>query len=116
MILLGARWQQRLSDNELGEDAADGPNINCAGVFLPGENDLRSPVPSCGNIVGQYRVGRLQLLNVGSSQTEVANFEITVRIDQQVAGLEIPVVNAGRMDVFESTENLVQEELNVVVR
>lgn len=36
LILLGAGRQQRLADNELGEDAADGPDVDRTGVLLPG--------------------------------------------------------------------------------
>ena len=104
-----------MSKHELSNNAADGPDVDGAGVLLPGQDDLGRPVPSSGNVIGQDSVCRLQLLDVSSGKTEVADLQIAVRVDEQVARLEVPVVDAGRVDVLEPAKNLVKEKLHVVV-
>ena len=48
-------------------------------------------------------------------QPEVANFEIACCVHQQVAGLQVPMEDVGRVDVFEAPENLIEEVANVVI-
>jgi len=50
----------------------------CDVVFLPGQHDLWCTVVACG-----YITRHLRILN--TSQTEIANLEIAVLIDQNVA-------------------------------
>lgn len=87
--------EQRLALEHLGKDTSNTPDINFNIVLLPGEHDFRSSVVSRRDITGHLRV-----LNAG--QTEVANFQIAVLVNQDVAGLQVTVDNAGRVDVFQS--------------
>ena len=48
-------------------------------------------------------------------QPEVADFEIAGCVQQEVAGLQIPVEDVGRVDVLESPENLIEEVADVVI-
>ena len=50
-----------------------------------------------------------------ASQTKVTDLEITRGVQQQVARLQISVENIGRVDVLETTEDLVEEVADVVV-
>ena len=49
-------------------------------------------------------------------QPKVADFEVAVRVEQQVAGLQVPVEDAGGVDVFEAAQDLVHEVLAVLLR
>lgn len=87
--------EQRLALKHLGKDTSNTPNINFNIVLLPSEHDLGSSVISCRDVTGH-----LGVLNTG--QTKVANLQIAVLVDQNVAGLQVTVNNAGRVDVFQS--------------
>ena len=87
--------EQRLALEHLGEDTSNTPDINFNIVLLPSEHDLRSSVVSCRDVTSH-----LGVLNTG--QTEVANLQIAVLVDQNVAGLQVTVDNTSRMDVFQS--------------
>jgi hypothetical protein len=45
-------------------------------------------------------------------QTEIANLEVAVLVDKNVGRLEVTVNDSGRVDVLETTEDLVQEVLD----
>jgi hypothetical protein len=61
---------------------------------LPREHDLRSSVVSCRDISGH-----LWVLNAG--ETEVANLQVAVFVDEDVGGLKIAVNDTGGVDVFQ---------------
>lgn len=88
--------EQRLALQHLGKDAPSAPDINLDVVFLPGEHDLGSSVISGGNVTRHLRV-------LDSGEAKVANLEIAVLVDEDVAGLEIAVDDAGRMHVLETS-------------
>lgn len=44
--------EERLAREELGEDAADGPEVDGLGVLLPGEDDLGGTIPAGGDVLG----------------------------------------------------------------
>ena len=88
-------WEERLSLQHLRENASGTPNIYLDIVFLPCEHDLRGSVVSRRDITGH-----LGILNTG--QTEVADLQIAVLVDQDVAGLEIAMDNACGVDILES--------------
>lgn len=92
MVLSG---KERLALEHLGEDATSAPDIDFHVVFLPGEHDLGGSVVSGGDVASHLRV-------LDSSETEVANLEIAVLVDEDVAGLEVAVDDAGRVHVLET--------------
>lgn len=95
--------EERLALEHLGEDAARTPDIHFDVVFLPGEHDLGGSVVSGGNIAGHLGV-------LDSSESKVANLEIAVLVDEDVAGLEVTVNDAGRMHVLETPLRTSQSE------
>jgi hypothetical protein len=100
MVLAG---EKRLSIEHLGKDASSAPNVDLDVVFLPCEHDFGSAVVSCGDVASH-----LGILN--SSEAKIANLEIAVFVDQNVAGLEITVDDAGRVDILEAAlENKVSQ-------
>lgn len=50
-----------------------------------------------------------------SSQAKVANLELAVSVDKQIARLKITMEDIGRVDVFQATQNLVDKGLEVGV-
>lgn len=100
MVLAG---EERLALEHLGKDAAGTPNVHLDVVFLPCEHDFGGAVVSRGDVAGHLGV-------LDSGQAKVANLEIAVFVDENVAGLEITVDDAGRVHIFEAaleTEELV---------
>lgn len=89
-------WKQRLSFQHLREDTPCTPDINLHVVLLPCEHDLGGSVVARGDISGHLRI-----LNTG--QTEVADLQIAVLVDEDVAGLEITVDDAGGVDILQAT-------------
>jgi len=90
VVLAGEEW---LALQHLREDAACTPNVNLNVVLLPGEHDLGRAVVSGRDISGHLWV-------LDSREAEVANLEIAVLVDEDVARLEIAVNNASRVHVF----------------
>jgi hypothetical protein len=44
-------------------------------------------------------------------QAEITNLQVAVFVYQDVAGFEIAMYDAGRVDVFQATQNLIEEVL-----
>ena len=49
-----------------------------------------------------------------SCQTKIANFENTITVDKKIARLDISVQNRCAMQIFESAENLIDKDFDVV--
>lgn len=92
MILSG---EKRSTQEHLGEDTSRTPDIDFFIVPAPSEHDLGGAV-----IPGRNVTGHFVLLDTG--QTEVADFQIAVFVDEDVAWFEIAVDDPGRVDVFET--------------
>lgn len=107
--------KQRLSAQHLGQYAAHTPYVNGFCVFLEGQHDFRRTVPASRHVFRhESRVvvgGRCR-----TSQTEVADFQITVGVQQQVRRFQVSVQHVGRVHRFERSQRLVDEVLAVVVR
>ena len=85
-------------------------------VLCETEHNLRSSVPSCSNVLGlEASSDVVGLVAEATGKTKVANLQLTVGVDEQVAGLEIAVQDVGRVDVLETAEDLVDEGLEVGV-
>jgi hypothetical protein len=93
MVLSGEQW---LSFQHFGEDAARTPDVHLHIVLLPSEHDLGRTVVSCGDISGHLRI-------LNTSKTEIADFQVTVFVNQNVAGFQIPVYHTGRVNIFQTT-------------
>uniref|UniRef100_A0A0K8RI04 Putative mitogen-activated protein kinase n=1 Tax=Ixodes ricinus TaxID=34613 RepID=A0A0K8RI04_IXORI len=90
------------------------PDVDGLGVPLAVQHDLRRPVPPRRHILRQE--ARVVVLGVRHPrQAKVADLEVTSGVEEQVARLEIPVQNIGRMNVFEAPQDLVEEVADVVV-
>lgn len=97
MILSG---KQRLAFEHLCENTSRTPNINFHIVFLPSKHDLWCSVVSCRDISGHLRI-------LNTSETEIADLEIAVLVDKNVAGLEITMNNPCGVNIFQSTLEMI---------
>ena len=86
-------WKQWLSLQHLRKDAGCTPDIDFHIVFLPCEHDLGSAI-----IPGRDIACHLGVLNTGKAK--VADFQITVLVDEDVARLKIAMNDTGRVDIF----------------
>jgi hypothetical protein len=87
--------EQRLSLQHFCEDAACAPNVYLDVVLLPREHDLRCSVVPCGDVAGH-----LGVLYTGES--EIANLEIAVLVDENVTRLQITMDDTRRVHVFKT--------------
>lgn len=93
MVLSG---EERLALQHFGEDTACTPDINLHIVLLPSEHDLGGSVVTCGDITRH-----LGILN--TRQTEIADFQIAVLIDENVAGLEVSMDHTSGVNILQAT-------------
>jgi hypothetical protein len=87
--------EQRLSIEHFRKNATRAPDVNLHIVLLPREHDFRGTVVARGHITRHLGV-------LDSRETEIANLEIAVLIDQDVARLQVAVNNAGGVNIFQS--------------
>jgi hypothetical protein len=51
-----------------------------------------------------------------SRKTKVSNFDETIRVDEKIGRLQVTMEDISRVDVLESSQDLVREALDVIVR
>ena len=113
LFILGG--QERLAADELGQDAADTPNIDGSRVLSPGKNDFGRTIPPRGNIVSQSCILSHESFDICPCQSKVTNLQITVAVYQQIPWLQVAMNDATRVDVLETAQNLIQEELYMLI-
>ncbi len=87
--------EQGFAFQHLGEDASRAPDVDLHVVLLPREHNLRRA------IVPRRDVSRhLRVLDAG--EAEITNLEIAIFVDQNIAGLEVPMDHPGGMDILEA--------------
>lgn len=84
-------------------------------VRLEAEHDFRRSVPSRCNVFGHVSCVLFRVHTEASRQTEIANLELAVGVDEQVAGLQVTVEDVCGVYVLQTAENLVNEGLEVCV-
>lgn len=89
-------WEQGLALQHFCEDTAGTPDVHLNIVLLPREHDLGRSVVSSRDVAGHLRV-----LNTG--ETKVADFQVTILVDEDVRGLQITMHDSRRMHIFETT-------------
>lgn len=80
--------EQGLAIEHLGENAARTPDVDLDIVFLPRQHDFGGSVVSCRDVAGH-----LGVLDAGKA--EVANLQIAVLVDKNVARLKVSVDDTG---------------------
>lgn len=80
--------EHRSTQEHLAEDAPGTPDIDFLVVPPPGEHDLRGAVVPGGDVAGH-------LVLADAGKTEVADFQVAVLVDQDVARFEVAVDHTG---------------------
>ena len=101
-----------------------GSVINSGRAHVVGEtqHDLGGSVPPGGNVFGHETLVRTALCagtptrSVPSRKAEVADFELTVRINQEVTRLEVTMNNVSGVNVLETAKGLINKGLEMSVR
>lgn len=83
------------------------------GIALEAEHDLRCPIPPGRHVLCHVPSVLLRILREPSGQTEVADFEFAIGVDEQVSRFQVSVEDICRVDIFEATQDLVYERLEV---
>ena len=89
-------WEQWLALQHLSEYTSCTPDVHFHVIFLPCEHDLRRSV-----VPRRYVAGHLWVLY--TSKTEVTNLQVAVFVHQDVAGLQVAVDDARRVNVFQTS-------------
>jgi hypothetical protein len=84
-------------------------------VALEAQHDLWCSVPSRCNVLRHVARILIRVDAETSRQTEIANLELTVGINQQVARFEIAMQHICAVDVLKTTQNLIDEGLEMGV-
>lgn len=84
-------------------------------IALEAQHDLRRTIPSRSHILSHVSSIFLGVNREASSQAEIADFKLAVGVHEEIAWFEIAVEDIGAVDVFEATEDLVDEGLEVGV-
>ena len=82
---------------------------------MKAQHDLGCAIPSGGNIFRHVACVLFWVHREASCQTKITNFQLTVRVDQEIARLQVSMEDIGRVDVFETTQDLINEGLEVSV-
>lgn len=84
-------------------------------VALEREHNLWRTVPSCSYVFRHVPRILLGVDRETSCETEIANLQLAISIDEQISRLQITVKDIGRVNIFQSTQNLVDKGLEVGV-
>ena len=112
VILAG---EERLAAKHLGQNAADRPHVDGLGVLLESKHDFRCTIPASGDVFGHETLVVLGT-GGGTCETEIADLQIAIRVEEQVRRLEITVEDVGGVHSLKCAESLVDKVLAVVVR
>ena len=78
--------------DHFGQNTADRPNVDRLGVPFAVQHDFRSAIPTRGHVLRQEtRVIMVRVSDAG--QTEITDLQVTRRVQQQVAGFQVPMQN-----------------------
>ena len=91
--------------NQLSKDAADCPNINTKAILLLTQQNFWSSIPQSLDFMGKCFDGNSE----SSGQSKVSYFQISIFIDKQVLGFEIPVDDPSGVAKVDSIDQLEHE-------
>lgn len=89
-------WEQRLALEHFRKDAACTPDIDLNIVFLPCKHNLWRTVVAGGNVSSHLGV-------LYTGQAEVADLQIAILVDKDVARLQVTVNDTSGVNIFQTT-------------
>ena len=76
--------EDRFSEEHFCKDTSGGPDVNCGGVFFPGDHDFWGAVPPSRDVVGEYRRSALPvdviIRDLSTREAKVADLQVAVLI------------------------------------
>ena len=111
LIVVVDAGEEHVARDQLGENAAYGPDVDGLGVSLGVEDDLRRAVPASDDVFGE--VG-LVLLDA-PAQSQIADLDVAIFVDQDVLGLDVAVDNLAFVHVLHGPQDLEDEVLDVLL-
>lgn len=97
--------EQGLAVQHLGKDTAGTPDVDLDVILLPSKHDLRGAVVARRHVAGHLRV-------LNARQAEVTDLQVAVLVHENITRLQVPVDDAGRVDILEPAQDLVEEVLD----
>lgn len=70
--------EERLSENELCQDATHAPHVHSLGVLVRAEQDLRGTVPPSSHVIGEYGVSSSSLGVERAGQSKISDLDMTL--------------------------------------
>ena len=109
MAVVAAR-KERLTRQNLSEDAAERPDVDSIGVLCESHYYLRSAVPETGDILTR---GALLCLDSGcrAGEAEIADLQTAVLVEQEIRWGKVAVQDTSRVHSIESAQDLPDEVL-----
>lgn len=93
----GLAGEEGLVDDELADDATDGPHVDALGVLGGADDDFRRTVPSGGDVVGVD--GALVAVGLecgdGAGKAEVGDLHQAVGVEEKIRGFHVTMKNLG---------------------
>lgn len=105
LLDLGGARQQRAAEEELGEDAAERPQVGRRAIVAVAEEHFGGAVPAGGD------VGGVALGGGGAGNAKVGELgERAVRVDENVFRFDVAVKHAFMVNIGERAQHLVPEK------
>mmetsp|Transcript_4134 Transcript_4134/g.6219 ORF Transcript_4134/g.6219 Transcript_4134/m.6219 type:complete len:252 (-) Transcript_4134:107-862(-) len=106
-------WKHWFTTKEFTKNATNRPNINTFGVLGRTKQNFWCAVPARGNIISQHWICCCVKRRNRTREAKISQLEKTLRVEQQVAWLDITMNHFSRMHVFERFEQLIHDVLFV---
>lgn len=97
--------KERFSLAHLVEHASDGPQVDCRGVVMTAQQQLRRAIPHRHNLSSVWPPKRA----IHTSQAKIGYFESAIWVHQHILRLEISVHQAAGVCMADACEYLVQQ-------
>lgn len=102
-------WEHRLPRKHFGHNTAKTPNIRFHWVLVAAENDFGWPVPSCC-----HELCHVELLSClcahKARKAEITKLDCTIRVNENISRLQIPMYNFRLMQKFQCLCNLARNK------
>lgn len=105
------RLEQDAPAEQFAENAAHRPHIDGGRIVARAHQNLGRPI-----VLGDHLLCHvLRLIRLlDARQSEVADFQHAIAVDEQIAGLDVAMQDACRVQILEAAQDLVQKHLDVV--
>ena len=104
LITVVLTGKQGLSVHNLGEDAANRPDVDRSCVVFGAKQDIGCTVPQSDDLVSEV----LDRDAEGASETEICQLQQTFSVDEQVLRLEVSMEHFVPMTLLYSVQELIQ--------